>query len=284
MKYRQLCFSNREGYLINFQGLKMRALWKGYISFGLINIPVQLHSADHGTDLHFKLLDVRDKSKIKFERINTHTGEEVPWNKVVKAYELSKGNYVVINPEEIGSPKNSKHINIEGFININEINQFYFDKPYYLFPDNELSKSYVLLREVLKKTGKGGVAKIIICTREHIVLIYPHENILILQLLRFTQELIDLKEFGLNQEKLKSNLVSKQEIELAEKLIASMTQPWKLMQYYDEFREKMLNWIKSHAKNKRVITFSKKKSEKNLKVQSNIVQLLKQSLSKSSNA
>ena len=224
----------------------MKMLWKGYISFGLVNIPIRLHSADKGAELRFRLLDSRDKSRIRYEKINEHTGKEVPWNKIVKAYQLSKDNFIVIKNEKI-SPQNFPNITIENFINAREINPIYLDKPYYLIPEGSNIKTFVLFRESLIRSKKVGFAKITIRAREHISIIYPYQNILVLQILRFPQDIIKLSEFEFSRENLDAKLSAK-EIELAEKLIDHMTSDWHPEKYHDQSREKMMTLIQHLAK------------------------------------
>lgn len=226
--------------------MQMKLLWKGYISFGLVNIPIRLHSADKGTELRFRLLDSRDKSRIRYERVNEHTGQEVPWNKIVKAYQLNKDNFIIVKNEKV-APQNSTNITLESFINAREINPLYLDKPYYLIPDGNNTKAYVLFREALGRAKKVGFAKIVIRAREHIAIIYPYQNILVLQILRFAQDIIKLSNFEFSRENLAAKL-SPKEIELAEKLIANMTSGWRPEKYHDESRERMMALIQHLAK------------------------------------
>lgn len=259
----------------------MKVLWNGYISFGLVNIPVRVHSADKGVDLHFRLLDSRDKSRIRYERINEHTGEEVPWSKIIKAYQLSKNNYVIMKSEKI-SPKNSTHIDIDSFIKPQEVDPIYLDKPYYLIPVENNTNAYVLFREVLNKTKKIGVAKLVIRAREHLGIIYPYKNVLILQILRFTQEIIKLSEFNLPEADLSAKHLNPRAILLAEKLIANMAAKWRPEKYHDESREKMLAWIKQHAKKEKVIEFPGEKIKSMKMPQQNVISLLEKSIPKTS--
>jgi DNA end-binding protein Ku len=256
----------------------MKILWKGYISFGLVNIPVRVHSADKGLDLHFHLLDSRDKSRIRFEKINEHTGEEVPWNKIVKAYQLSKNNYVIIKDEKI-SPKNSTSIAIDSFIDFKEINPIYFDKPYYLAPDEAKTSAYPLLHEALKHTNKVGIAKLTIRAREHIAMVYPYQNILIMQLLIFPQEIIKISEFELPKISVKAKQLNSHALMLAEKLIANMSAHWHPEKYHDESRERMLAFIRKKAKKEKIIEFPVDKT-KAQKGRQNVIYLLEKSLSK----
>src|SRR4030095_9709088 len=138
-----------------------RPIWNGTISFGLLNVPVQLHSGERSLDLHFRMLDSRDNSPVRYERVNSETGEEVPWKEIVKGFEYSKGSYVVIDEEDIrkAAPEST---------GTDEIDRMYFEKPYYLVPGKKAEKGYVLLREVLAKTGKVGIARVVIRTRQYL--------------------------------------------------------------------------------------------------------------------
>ncbi|MCL9683639.1 Ku protein [Legionella maioricensis] len=227
-----------------------RPLWKGFISFGLVAIPVTIVSVEQKNELHFHLLDSKDKSRIRYQRINSETGKEVPWSEIVKGYEFDNDNYVVLTEEDFkkASPDAFKTIDIEEFVDFKDIDPLYFDKPYYLVPDSKNKKAYVLLREALKKTKKVGVAKVIIRTKEYLSLILPHNHALIINLIRFQQEIRSEKELDLPTESLKSYKIVDREIEMAEDLIKAMSHPWKPEQYHDEYREALMNWIESKYK------------------------------------
>jgi DNA end-binding protein Ku len=145
-----------------------RPVWTGNISFGLLNVPVQLFSGERSVDLHFRMLDSRNKTPIRYERVNSETGEEVAWKDIVKAFEYAKGSYVVIDEEEIrkAAPESTETVEIESFVDGESIDPRYFEKPYYLVPGKKADKGYVLLREILKRTGKLGIARVVIRTRQ----------------------------------------------------------------------------------------------------------------------
>jgi hypothetical protein len=147
-----------------------RPIWNGTISFGLLNVPVQLYSGERSVDLHFRMLDSRDKSPVRYERVNSETGEEVPWKEIVKGFEYSKGSYVVIDEEDLrkAAPESTETVDIEAFVDRADIDPMYFEKPYYLVPGKKAEKGYVLLREVLEKTGKIGIARVVIRTRQYL--------------------------------------------------------------------------------------------------------------------
>jgi len=168
-----------------------RPIWKGHISFGLVSIPVSLYSAEKRVDLHFHMLDSRNLKRIRYERVNDDTGKEVPWTQVVKAFEFDKNNYVILSDDDFkqAAPKAIKSIDIEDFTNLSDIDYLYFERPYYLVPDKSGEKGYVLLREGLKKTKKVGIAKVVIRAKQYLAAVMPGEYSLILNLLRFNQEL-----------------------------------------------------------------------------------------------
>jgi len=227
-----------------------RPIWKGHISFGLVSIPITLYSAEKRFDLHFKLLDSRDKAKIRYSRVNEVTGEEVPWDQIVKGYEYDDDKYVIVEDEEFKkvAVEATRTIEIEDFIERDSIDYPYFDKPYFVVPDKKNQKGYVLLREVLRNTGKVGIAKVVIHTREYLSALFASEDVLVLELLRFEQELRSPGEFELPEGSLSDYKVTKKEVELAEKLVEAMTTKWQPKKYKDEYRDELMEWIQKKAK------------------------------------
>lgn len=227
----------------------MRPIWKGDISFGLVTIPVNIFSVEQRNELHFHLLDSKDKSRIRYQRVNSNTGKEVPWENIVKGYEIDKDNYVIVNEEAFAkaSPDVFKSIDIEEFVDFEEIDNLFFDKPYYIVPNSKNQKAYVLLREALKKTNKVGVAKVIIRTREYLSLVLPHQHALILNLIRFPEEIRHEEEFKLPDESLKHYKISDKEMKMAVDLIKDMTTAWKPEKYHDDYSETLRQWIEKQA-------------------------------------
>lgn len=260
----------------------VRPVWKGYISFGLVAIPISLYSGEKRNELHFHLLDSRDKSRIHYERINNETGKEVPWNEVVKAYEFKKGNYVVLEEEELkkASPAEFKSIDIEAFVTISEISPLYFDRPYYAVPDDVNQKAYVLLRETLKKTKKVGVAKVVIRTKQYLAVVIAIDNALVLNLLRFKQELKSEDDFDLPRGTLKSYRVNDSELNMAIELVNNMTKPWKPEKYHDEYRETLMKWIDQKTKGKKAGSKTAEKPQLKSDEVIDFMSLLKKSLHK----
>lgn len=230
------------------------AIWKGHITFSLVSIPIALYSAEKRTELHFHLLDSRDQARVRYERINDDTGKEVPWDKVVKAFEFDKNNYVVLSKEDFkrAAPKEFKTIDIENFVYLDEINPIYFERPYYLVPEKGGEKGYVLLRETLRRIKKVAIAKVVIRDKQYLAALIPMENALVLNLLRFKQELADLENFNFPSQELKDYAVNPNEIKMAEQLVDSMTDKWKADKYHDDYREKLLQWIEEKASQQNV--------------------------------
>ena len=218
-----------------------RPIWNGTISFGLLNVPVQLYSGDRSIDLHFRMLDSRDRKPVRYERVNSDTGEEVPWKEIVKGFEYQKGSYVVIDEDEIrkAAPEKTETVEIEAFVERDSINPMYFDKPYYLVPAKKAEKGYVLLREALKQTGKIGIARVVIRTRQYMAALMPLEDALILNLMRFPQELVQPDEFTLPAGNAKSYRITPKEVEMATQLLESMSARWQPDDYKDEFRARL---------------------------------------------
>jgi DNA end-binding protein Ku len=222
-----------------------RPIWKGHISFGLVNVPVVLFSAERRADLSFRLIDSRNSARIRYERINEETGEEVPWDKIIKGYEYEDGNYVFLSEEELqhASPELTKTIEIEQFVDLDDIDVRYFDRPYILVPGNKGEKGYVLLREAIKAAGKAGIARVVIRARQYLAALIAQGDALVLELLRYPQELVEKGEYQLPGKDLREHGVQKKEIELATKLIGGMTAKWEPTKYHDEYRDALMKFI-----------------------------------------
>lgn len=218
-----------------------RPIWNGTISFGLLNVPVQLYSGDRSVDLHFRMLDSRDKKPVRYERVNSDTGEEVPWKEIVKGFEYQKGSYVVIDEDAIrkAAPEKTETVELEAFVERDSINPMYFDKPYYTVPAKKAEKGYVLLREALKKTGKIGIARVVIRTRQYLGALMPLGDALVLNLMRFPQEIVKADSFNLPSGSAKSYRITPKEVDMAAQVLESMTASWDPDNYKDEFREKL---------------------------------------------
>ena len=229
-----------------------RPIWSGTITFGLLNIPVQLMTAERHTDLHFRMLDSRNNARIRYERVNEETGEEVPWKDIVKAFEYDKGSYVVLEKEDFAraAPESTESVDIEAFIDPDSIGAEYFEKPYYLVPAKKAEKGYVLLRETLKRLKTAGLARVVIRTREYLALVVPHDDALLLMLLRFPQELVPADEYDFPQEDPSSYRINDKELDMAKSLVESMVSKWDPKQYRDEFRLRLQKVIEARVHSK----------------------------------
>jgi len=230
-----------------------RPIWNGTISFGLLNVPVQLYPGERSVDLNLRMLDSRDENPIRYERINSETGEEVPWKDIVKAFEYSKGSYVVIDEEALkkAHPEATETVEIEAFVPVEAIGPRYFEKPYYLVPAAKAEKGYVLLREILRKSRKIGIAKVVIRTRQYLAAVMPMEHALVLNLMRFPQELIAPDEYHLPSGSLKQYRISPKEMEMGQALVESMSADWEPDDYRDDFREQLRKIIDAQVKRKK---------------------------------
>ena len=230
-----------------------RALWKGSINFGLVNIPVALYPAETSSSLDLDLLDKRDFAPIKYQRINKQTGEEVPWNQIVKGYEYEKGEYVTLTDEELRSAnvEATQSIDILDFVEAAEISPMYFDRPYYLEPLKNGRRAYMLLRDVLAKSNKVAIARVVIRTREHLAAVMPQGSVLILNLLRFNHELRDRSGLDIPHANSKGRAISASEIKMAERLIDAMSGAWDPAKYHDEYREDLEKLIEKKIKSGR---------------------------------
>ncbi len=228
-----------------------RAIWKGMVTFGLVNVPIELYTAESRTELKFHMLDSRNKARVRYSRVNEVTGEEVPWNELVKAYEYdhSTGNYVIIDQKDFeqAAPKTSHTIEIEDFVEKKAIDYVYFDKPYYLVPGKGGEKGYVLLRRALHETGTVGIARVMIRTKEHLAVLLPEDRALVLDIIRFPQELRPTSEYEFPSDSLEEYSVKDRELTMAKQLIENMQTDWQPDKYHDEFRERLQKWIEEKA-------------------------------------
>ncbi len=226
-----------------------RPIWKGSISFGLVNIPITLYSAEKKKDLSFKLLDKRTRSQVHYERVNEETKQEVPWDNIVKGFEYSPGNYVVLTDQDFkkAAVEATQTIAITDFVDLASIEYSYFSKPYYVVPGKRADKGYVLLREIMKRTGKVAIAQVVIRSRQYLAALIPQDKALVLEILRYYQELRDVAELSLPAGSLEEYKVSERELEIAELLVNSMTSEWNPPKYHDEYRDALMDWIEKKA-------------------------------------
>lgn len=225
-----------------------RSIWKGSITFGLVNIPVGLFSAEQRTEeIHFNLLDKRNMARVRYKRVNEETGKEVPWEETVKGYEFESGKYVIVSDEDLqrASPEKTQTVDIIDFVDLDDINPVYFDKPYYLAPDKKGAKSYALLRETLRRTKKVGIAMVVIRTKQYLAAVIAREDVIVLNILRFAHELRDPSELDLPSGK---EGVSERELDMAERLVEGMVDTWDPRKYKDDFYRDMKKMIDERVK------------------------------------
>lgn len=222
------------------------AIWKGNISFGLVNIPVGLYSAEKKEEkLSFNLLDKHDMAPVGYKRFNKQTGEEVQAGDLVKGYEYEEGKYVVLSEEDFkrADPKATQTVEITDFVDLSKIPPSFFEKPYYLAPTGKSSKSYALLREVLKRTNKAGVARVVIHSKEYVGVVFPYGRILVLDLLRYPHEIREPESLETPEEDIKKLGISEKELDMAERLVEGMYSEWAPEKYHDTYHEELVSYI-----------------------------------------
>jgi len=213
----------------------MRALWKGAITFGLVTIPVSLFPATRREELKFRQLRASDQSPVNYKRVAEADGKEVPWEQIVKGYEYEKGKFVILKDEDFArvDVEATQTVDIMNFVSLDDVDPLLFYKPYFLEASKGGDKAYVLLRDALIDTGKIAIAKVVIRTRQHLAAVKPQKRGLMLELMHFPKELIDVSEFNEPAEK----TIGKAEMQMAKQLIESMTTDWEPEQYNDQYHE-----------------------------------------------
>ena len=223
----------------------MRSIWTGAIGFGLVNIPVKLYSATETSTLDLDMLDKKDHSHIRMMRVNENSGKEVSWENIVKAYKY-KDEYVVLSDEdfEAASVEKSKVITISGFAGEDEIDSIYFETPYYVEPEESGVKAYALLREALLKTEKVGIATFVMRSRENLAILRPTNNVIILNKIRFAEEIKDASALDLPSK----TGIKKDELEMAVSLINQLSEKFDISAYKDTYTDSLLKIIAAKAK------------------------------------
>lgn len=225
-----------------------RTLWKGAISFGLVHIPVTLHSAVAESRMKFNLLDKQTMAPVGNRQVNKATGEAMEKEEIVKGFEVEKDQYVVLTPDEIKAalPRSTQTIDIEAFVDIGEVSTVFFHKPYYVSPAGKGGlKPFALLRETLQRTGKAGIARVVISTKQHLAALVPQGHGLVLNLLRWEEEVRDTAGLPWPAEDVK---VSTAELKMAEQLVDAMAGPWQPDLFHDEFRDKLMELVERKAR------------------------------------
>jgi DNA end-binding protein Ku len=257
----------------------MRAIWKGSISFGLVNIPIALYPATREAELKFRLLRKSDLSPVNYKRVAEKDGREVPWNQIVKGYEYEKGKYVVLKDEDFQRVdlEATQTVDIQDFVDLDEIDPMFFYKPYYLEPQKGGDKAYALLRDSLQKSGKVGIAKVVIKTRQYLAGVKPEDGALVLELMHFAEELADTSNLRIP----KKVEIGKREMNMATQLIDGMSSKWRPEKYRDEYREALMEVIEEKVEaGGKEIEEKPKKPPKPTKV-IDLVEVLQKSLEQS---
>jgi len=260
----------------------MRAIWKGTISFGLVNIPIALYPATRKEELRFRLLRKDDLSPVNYKRVAEKDGKEVPWDEIVKGYEYEKGKYVVLREEDFQRVdlEATQTVDIQDFVDIDEIDPMFFYKPYYLEPQKGGDKAYALLRDSLQESKKVGIAKVVIKTRQYLAGVKPEDGALVLELMHFAEELADPEKLHVP----KKVEVGKREMDMATALIDSMSSKWNPEKYRDDYREALMQVIEEKVEaGGKEIEEKPKKAPKPTKV-IDLVEVLQKSLEKTGGA
>jgi DNA end-binding protein Ku len=230
-----------------------RSIWGGAISFGLVNVPVKLFTAVRKKDVRFHQLHRPDGARINQKRVCSNDGEEVAYEDIVKGYEIAKGQYVVIDPEELEAldPESTHTIDIEDFVELDQIDPLFFDASYYVVPDTRGEKAYRLLLESMKEAGKVGIARVVMRSKQYLVAIRPVEDALVMSTMNFADEVVPESELeGLPGS---SANVSDRELTMAKQLIESLSTDFDPAKYHDTYREKVLEMIEQKAEGKEVV-------------------------------
>jgi len=223
-----------------------RAIWKGSISFGLVSIPVELHTAVRDHRPKFRMLHARDKSPVRYERVCQREGKPVAWEELVKGYEYEKGRFIVLTKEDLKavSLNKDKSIDILDFVKSEDIDDRYFETPYYLTPDKGGQHAYSLLREALKESGRTGIAKIIIREAQHLAAVEVIDAAIVLTLLRYSDELVDAAQLAFPA----GDKVRKAELDMAKMLIDNLAAEWEPEKYTDDYRENLMKLLNARMK------------------------------------
>src|SRR5919198_2362702 len=231
-----------------------RAIWSGAISFGLVNIPVKLYSAVNRKTVRFHQLDREDNQRIQQRRVNPRTGEEVPYENLVKGYEVGPDRYVVITPEELESiqPEKTRMIDIVSFVDLDQIDPIYYDHPYYLVPDTGADKAYRLLLDAMEEANKVALGRVVLRTKEYLVAIRPRDDVMTMETMLFADEVIPPDKLDERPSDGKAK-TSQKELQMAQQLIDSLAEDFEPSQYKDEYRDRVIEMIERKAQGEEVV-------------------------------
>ncbi|MDB5140768.1 MAG: Ku protein [Mucilaginibacter sp.] len=236
----------------------MRSIWKGSLGFGLVSIPVKLYSAIQTSSLDFDMLDGRDHARIRYQRVNERTHKEVPYDKIVKGYKLND-DYVIMEDQDFedAAPEKSKVIEIESFVDIEDVNPMFYETSYYTEPDAKNNKAYALLVQALIKSKKAGLARFVLRSTESLCIVHPVDNVLVVTRIRFAQEIRSTEDLNVT----KDVTVSKKELDMGLALINQYAEHFDVSKFKDEYDDELLKIIQAKAKGKRA-TVKKLKPQK----------------------
>jgi len=222
----------------------MRAIWTGAIGFGLVNIPIKLYSAVHDSTLNLDMLDKKDMAHIHFKRVNENTGKEVKWDNIVKAFDY-EGKYVELSDEDFENamPEKTRRMEIFQFVKEDEIDSIYYETPYYVEPDKGGDQMYALMREGLERTKMVGVGSFVLRNKEHLAVMKPHKNAILVQTIRFQEEVRDTKDLDIPADV----PIKSAELKMATALIEQMAEPFNISAYRDTYTDKLMDVIKAKA-------------------------------------
>jgi DNA end-binding protein Ku len=239
-----------------------RAIWSGSISFGLVNVPVKLYSAVSQKDVHFNQFDEKSGARIKNKRVSEKTGREVDYDNIVKGYEVSKGKFVMVTPEELeaAEPESTRTIEIEDFVDLDEIDPIYFESTYYLAPANAAAaKPYTLLLKAMEESNKVAIGRFVMRTKQYLAAIRPFDSVLALETMLFADEVVDRKDIG--DMPGRKPAVSDKELKMARSLIESLSTKWEPKRYRDTHRDKVLEIIDKKSEGEEIAVTEQPKSE-----------------------
>ncbi|WP_454803490.1 non-homologous end joining protein Ku [Mucilaginibacter phyllosphaerae] len=227
----------------------MRSIWKGSLGFGLVSIPVKLYSAVQTSSIDLDMLDARDHERIRYQRVNEKTHKEVPYDKIVKGYKISDDDYVIVEEAdfEAASPEKSKVVEIESFVDIEDVNPMFYETSYYTEPDTKNNKAYALLVQALKKSGKAGLARFVLRSTESLCIVHPVDHVLVITRIRFGQEIRSTEDLNIGDDV----TVSKKELDVGLALINQYAEDFDVSKFKDEYNDELLKIIKAKAKGKR---------------------------------
>src|SRR5437660_1567755 len=227
-----------------------RPLWKGAISFGLVSIPVELHTAVRDTRPHFRMLHAKDKSPVRFERVCIRDGHPVAWQDLVKGFEYEKGRFLVVTKDDFqaAAVEKTRTVDILDFVKAEEIDDRFFETPYYLVPAKTGERAYALLREAIRESGRIGIAKFILRDAQHLAAVEVIQHAIVLTVMRFADELVDTAQFDFPAD----SGIRKQELDMAKALVNSLAAEWDPSKYSDQYRENLMRIIQGKVKGKHV--------------------------------